>query len=149
MTTSRHLTLRNTVVQLLQAAPALAGGRVKPGRQREVMVATANEEIRVWLHTSPATRLTVHPNAPQQWQTTIAVHCMARDADGVDADTRADALAQAAIQRLMGVPKAELGPSVQDREINNATWEGEALDTNVADVVLAFSIQHRTPGGAF
>ena len=141
MTTSQHLALREAIVQTLQAAPALASGRIKPGRQRVPMVAGVPEEVRVWLHEGDASPADV-VGRRTQWQTQIAVHCMARTADGVDATTRVDALAQAVAARMTA--NRTLGGLALGSTLRRVTWEGEALDTDVDDTVLVFAISHRT-----
>lgn len=142
MSTSQHLALRAAIVQTLLTAPALAGGRIKPGRQRVPMVAGVPEEVRVWLHEADATRADT-AGRRTHWQTQIAVHCMARTADGVDSAARVDALAQDVVARIASNPT--LGGLALGSELRRVTWEGEALDTDVDDTVLVFSVTHRTP----
>lgn len=146
MTTSAHIGLRNAMVALFLAAAPLAGGRVKPGRAKEPMVSSATEEVRVWLHDSDASRADI-AGKNTAWRTQIAVHCMARSAEGLDAETRADLLAQQVLQRVAA--SGRLGGLALDIGPTRATWEGEALDTTVADNLLVFALTHRTPGGAF
>ena len=144
MTTSAHIALRNAVVALLNAAPALAGGRIESRRKRQPMPQNVAEEIRVWLHTSDGKRADT-ASTKYEWTTVIAVHCLARDSSGIDAETRVDAMAQAVTSRVLN--SARLGSLALDVSLGRITWEGEEMDSSTADTILAFSIRHRTQGG--
>lgn len=144
MTTGAHIALRDAVVALLEAAPALAGGRIESRRKRQPMPQNVAEEIRVWLHTSDGKRADT-ANTKYEWTTVIAVHCLARDSSGIDAETRVDAMAQAVTSRVLN--SARLGGLALDIRLDRITWEGEEMDSSTADAVLAFSIFHRTQIG--
>lgn len=144
MTTGAHFALRDNVVARLKADPPLAGGRVESRRKRQPMPQGVAEEIRVWLHASDGKRADIG-GRKHEWDTVIAVHCLARDSAGTDAETRVDALAQAVADRILN--SAKLGGLALDVSLGRLTWEGEELETSVADVVLAFSIRHRTASG--
>lgn len=144
MTTGAHIALRNAVVALLKTDPPLAGGRIDARRKRQPMPQNVAEEVRVWLHESNGKRADL-AGKKYDWQTVIAVHCLARDAAGVDAEARVDAMAQEAAARILN--SARLGGLALDVELGRITWEGEELETSAADTVLAFSIRHRTQSG--
>ena len=144
MTTGAHIALRNAVVAILNAAPAVAGGRIESRRKRQPMPQNAPEEIRVWLHTSDGKRSDM-AGTRYEWDTVIAVHCLARDSAGVDAEARVDAMAQAVTSRLLN--SVRLGGLALDVSLGRITWEGEEMDSSTADAILAFSIRHRTQGG--
>lgn len=145
MTTGAHILLRDAVVNLLKADTPLANGRIESRRKRQPTPQTVAEEIRVWLHTSDGKRADIG-GRKYEWQTVIAVHCMARDSAGIDAETRVDALAQEATTRILN--SGRLGGLALDVELGRITWEGEELETSAADTVLAFSIKHRTQSGS-
>lgn len=144
MSTGAHIALRNAVVALLKTDPPLAGGRIDSRRKRQPMPQNVAEEVRVWLHTSDGKRADI-AGRKIDWQTVIAVHCLARDAAGVDAEARVDALAQAATARLLN--SGRLGGLALDVELGRITWEGEELESTAADTVLAFTLKHRTLSG--
>lgn len=145
MTTGAHIVLREAVAQLLKADVPLASGRIESRRKRQPMPQTASEEIRVWLHTSDGKRADIG-GRKYEWMTVIAVHCLARDSAGIDAETRVDSLAQAVTARILN--SARLGGLALDVELGRITWDGEELDVGIADTVLAFSIKHRTQSGS-
>ena len=144
MTTSAHIALRNAVVALLNAVPALAGGRIESRRKRQPMPQNVAEDIRVWLHTSDGRRANL-AGETHEWETVLAVHCLARDSGGTDAETRVDALAQAVTDRILN--SGRLNGLALDVSLGRITWEGEELESSTADTILAFSIKHRTSGG--
>lgn len=141
MTTGAHIALRDAIVTALKATPALAGGRVEKRRRSQPMPQGVVEEVRVWLHNSDGKRARVD-GLVYEWQTVMAVHCLARDSAGVDAETRVDALAREVSARVLG--SGRLGGLAMDIELGRLTWEGEELDATTADTTLAFSIRHRT-----
>ena len=145
MSTGAHLLLRNAVVALLKTGTPLASGRIESRRKRQPMPQTAVEEIRVWLYTSDGKRADLR-GLKLEWQTVIAVHCLARDHAGIEAEDRVDAMAQAATDRILN--SGRLGGMALDVALDRITWEGEELETGTADTVLAFSIKHRTNGGS-
>lgn len=144
MTTGAHIALRNAVVALLNAAPVLAGGRIESRRKRQPMPQNVAEEIRVWLHTSDGKRSDM-AGTRYEWDTVIAVHCLARDSAGIDAEARVDAMAQAVTSRILN--SVRLGGLALDVSLGRMTWEGEEMESSTADTILAFSIKHRTSGG--
>ena len=144
MTTSAHIALRDIVVARLKADPPLAGGRVESRRKRQPMPQNVAEEIRVWLHTSDGKRSDMS-GTRYEWDTVIAVHCLARDSAGIDAEARVDAMAQAVTSRILN--SVRLGGLALDVSLGRITWEGEEMESSTADTILAFSIRHRTQGG--
>ena len=140
MATSQHLAVRDAVAALLQAAPALAGGRVFENRDYKLAADAASG---VWVFRDDSTPargpLMV---SPIDWTTRVRVVVKARTSGGVSAETAADALATEAYARVMAQP--QLGSLASDLEAGQIVWQQDEIETSVAMCELEFFVQHRT-----
>ena len=140
MATSQHLAVRDAVAALLQAAPALAGGRVFENRDYKLAADAASG---VWVFRDDSTPargpLMV---SPIDWTTRVRVVVKARTSGGVSAETAADALATEAYARVMAQP--QLGGLASDLEAGQIVWQQDEIETSVAMCELEFFVQHRT-----
>ena len=140
MANSQHLAVRDAVAALLQAAPALAGGRVFENRDYKLAADAASG---VWVFRDDSTPargpLMV---SPIDWTTRVRVVVKARTSGGVSAETAADALATEAYGRVMAQP--QLGSLASDLEAGQIVWQQDEIETSVAMCELEFFVQHRT-----
>ena len=140
MANSQHLAVRDAVAALLQAAPALAGGRVFENRDYKLAADAASG---VWVFRDDSTPargpLMV---SPIDWTTRVRVVVKARTSGGVSAETAADALATEAYARVMAQP--QLGSLASDLEAGQIVWQQDEIETSVAMCELEFFVQHRT-----
>lgn len=140
MATSQHLAVRDAVASLLQAAPALAGGRVFENRDYKLATDAASG---VWVYrddSTPARGPMMF--SPIDWTTRVRVVIKARTSGGVSAETAADTLATEAYARVMGAP--QLGGLASDLEAGQMLWQQDEIETSVAVCELEFFVQHRT-----
>ena len=140
MATSQHLAVRDAVAALLQAAPALAGGRVFENRDYK-LAADAASGVWVFRDDSIPARGPIM-GSPIDWTTRVRVVVKARTTGGVTAETAADALATEAYARVMAAP--QLGGLASDLEAGQITWQQDEIETSVAMCELEFFVQHRT-----
>ena len=140
MANSQHLAVRDAVAALLQAAPALAGGRVFENRDYKLAADAASG---VWVYRDDSTPARGPMMvSPIDWTTRVRVVVKARTTGGVSAETAADTLATEAYARVMAAP--QLGGLASDLEAGQITWQQDEIETSVAMCELEFFVQHRT-----
>jgi hypothetical protein len=138
------LAITDAVLSCLQAAPALAGGRVTRGRATAVS-ATSQTAIAVNAARSRAEPLSMDGSA-LQWETTVVVTLFGRAAAGSDAEAAIDPLLVSTWDRLQsltappGVVDVALDPSI--------TWDVDEADQTVVTASLALRITHITTASA-
>lgn len=125
----------------LAAGPALAGGRIYP--QELGPIPEEADSALVVRQGRARTGALVVSGGPRDWATVYIVECHARDVPGAVPGTAADALMQAAFQRLatrtdwgLGVAAVLLEPELQ--------WDFSRAETDMACINLAVQVQHRT-----
>ena len=140
MANSQHLAVRDAVAALLQASPALAGGRVFENRDYKLAADAASG---VWVYRDDSTpdRGTI-TGAPIDWTTRVRVVVKARTSGGISAETAADMLATEAYARIMGQP--HLGGLASDLAAGSINWQQDDADTAVALCELEFFVKHVT-----
>lgn len=143
MANSQHLAVRDAVAALLQAAPALAGGRVFENRDYK-LAADASSGVWVFRDDSTPARGPMMVS-PIDWTTRVRVVVKARTVGGItgtSAETAADTLATEAYARVMAAP--QLGGLASDLEAGQILWQQDEIETSVAMCELEFFVQHRT-----
>lgn len=143
MTTS-HLLMAHAVVALLQAEPAVAGGRAYSARTRAIPkdVLTA---VNVRLERSTSQLASVI-GGRISWATLISVECYGR-LDGGSSDEAADQVLEEVFARLASDPSlGGLAMSVEPLEGDTLSWDFDALDSNMACVTAKFIVKHQTTG---
>ncbi|MDP3651051.1 MAG: hypothetical protein Q8R67_05140 [Rhodoferax sp.] len=138
MTNSVHMTVRDALIAALQAAPALAGGRIV-GNRRRPMAAEHATQIYVYLEESLGTRETI---GTTDWRTRIRVECLARASAGVSAEDAADALGVGVFARVMA--DTTLGGKAIDTTPQAMAWTEDEADTPLAACQQIFSVWHTT-----
>lgn len=140
MATSQHLAVRDAVAALLQAAPALAGGRVYENRDYKLAADAASA---VWVYRDDSTPARGPMMvSPIDWTTRVRVVVKARSTGGVMAETAADSLATEAYARIMAA--TQISGQTSDVEAGQITWQQDEIETSVAMCELEFFVQHRT-----
>ena len=140
---SAFLDLRDVVVGLLTANPALAGGFVKAGRAFPLPVEQA-QGIFVRLARGQG-QANFAGNGMVDWGTDIVVSMTARATTGQDAETAVDALLDAVYARLAAASPPvsadgwTLAPSV--------TFDVDEADQALGSAELRLRVQHRTASG--
>lgn len=142
MTNSAHMAVRDALIAALQAAPALAGGRIV-GNRRRPMAAEHTTQIYVYLEESQGTRETI---GTTDWRTRIRVECLARTSAGVTAEDAADALGVSVFARVMADPS--LGGSAIDTTAQAMGWADDEADTQLSACQQIFSVWHATSDNA-
>jgi hypothetical protein len=138
VTQTAHQAIRDAIVTLLQASPALAGGRVVANRRRP-MAAQDASQVYVYLETSDATQNLVNKI---DWRTRIRIECVARSVTGTSAEDAADALASAAYARIAADPT--LGGKAVEIEVQALGWFEDEADTALAACQQVLSVWHQT-----
>lgn len=140
MTTTAHLELTDTIVAVLQTAPALAGGRITRGRAVPMQLG-AGTALFVRLVKSAGRPLTVKGDVIQ-WGTVVAVECAARASAAQDAHSAVDDLLQAVYARIAAAaPTDGTWQWDSDPEIH---WQIDEADTTVGVATLILPITHLT-----
>lgn len=140
MATSQHLAVRDAIAALLQATPALAGGRVFVNRDYKLPADAASG---VWVYRDDSTPARGPMMvSPIDWTTRVRVVVKSRSTGGVTAETAADTLATDAYARVMAQP--QLGGLASDLEAGQIVWQQDEIETSVAQCELEFLVQHRT-----
>ena len=128
------------VVSALQAAPALADGRVYANRMQPLPAGRSTAVV-VRLEQSSASGTVL---GALDWTTQLAVECLARGQVGTDPAAAVDPLLQATWQRMRALDPAQLG--AMDIESDSAIeWLFEELETPLACAVIRLRVLHRTP----
>jgi hypothetical protein len=135
---SAHMAVRDALIAALQAAPALAGGRIV-GNRRRPMAAEHAAQIYVYLEESTGTRDTI---GTTDWHTRIRVECLARSNAGVSAEDAADALGVAAFARVMADPS--LSGAAIDTTAHAIAWVEDEAETQLSACQQIFSVWHAT-----
>lgn len=140
MATSQHLAVRDALAALLQASPALAGGRVYENRDYKL---AADAPSAVWVYRDDSTPARGPMMvSPIDWTTRVRVVVKARSASGITAEIAADSLATDVYGRIMAAP--QLGGFISDIEAGPIVWQQDDVETAVAMCELEFLVQHRT-----
>jgi len=142
--TTRHLLMVQAVVQLLQAEPAIAGGRVYSARTRAIPVDVPSA-VNVSLERSTSQLASVI-GGRTTWSTLITVECYGK-LEGVSADEAADPVLEAVFERLASDPSlGGLAMSVEPLEGDTLSWDFDSLETNMACITAKFVVRHQTTG---
>ncbi|MEY2688240.1 MAG: hypothetical protein RL375_2438 [Pseudomonadota bacterium] len=142
--TTAFLQITDAVLASLQAAPALAGGRITRGRATAVSAA-AQTAIAVNVARSRAEPLALDGTS-LQWETTVVITLFGRAAAGSDAEAAIDPLLVSTWARLQsltppaGVVDVALDPTI--------AWDVDEADQTVVTAALALRITHITTGSA-
>jgi len=132
--------ITDAVRDKLLEAPALAGGRVWRGRIKP-LAAEHSTAIVVRILQAPAQAMLV--GGPVQWESLIAVDCMARAAVGVDPEDAVDPLLADVYARLITAGRISAG--VMDTGANPAIeWDFGDADTAFATATLTLRVAHQT-----
>lgn len=138
---SAFLSLRDGVVAALLADPAVAGGRVRPGRGTP-LPEEWDSGVFVGVVRARGQRVALHGPA-RQWDTGIAVQASLRGtAPDADVEAALDALLVEVYARLdaltppPGVHAVTLDPAI--------TWEVDEADRPVISATLVLVITHTT-----
>ena len=146
MSTTQHLQVYDAIVTALQAAPAVAGGRIKTMRTtNRPMAEDVPSQVRVFIdQTQP--RPLIGGGAPVDWSTRIRVECLARDVLGaspVAAFDAASLLAATVQQRVL--EDAALKALVAEVLPGPMQWAEDEADTSLTACQCLFTLTHRTP----
>ncbi|MGY8903208.1 MAG: hypothetical protein ACKVIH_01505 [Burkholderiales bacterium] len=139
---TKHLVIRDAIADLLQAAPALAGGRIYENREY-LLPATASSSIQVFRDDSVPNRADIM-GAPVDWRTRLRIVVKARTATGISAETAADVLSASIYARILAAAQTGLGGLASDVEQGQLTWQQDEAETGVATCEMEFYILHRT-----
>lgn len=130
--------IQAALLAALQAAPALAGGRISVNRLRPIP-AGQDSAIVIRLDQANGTEMVL---GLVDWQTAFAVECYARAAAGSDASVAVDALLGDTWARLAALDFTDLGAAIAlDPQID---WQYDDADTPVVCAVIRIKAQHRT-----
>lgn len=139
MSNSVQMAVRNALAATLTASPALAGGRVRENRDIALDIGEASA-IAVYLRRSDPLRATLS-GGQTQYTTQIEVVCLARASGSDSADTVTDALATAALARIMADPG--LGGLTSDLYLDGPIeWDQTEAATPGARVSFNLSAVH-------
>lgn len=141
MAGTAHRAVRDALVALLQASPALADGGVTANRKRP-MAAQHGAQVFVFLEDALPERGGIL-GAPIDWSTRIRVECVARGVPGdTTAEDAADDLARAVFARVQD--DITLGGLVMDCVPQGMVWTEDETSPDVAACQLMFQCLHRT-----
>lgn len=141
MSGTAHRAVRDALVALLEAAPALADGGVKANRRRP-MAAQHTAQVFVFLEDALPT-LGGILGAPIDWATRLRVECVARSTPGgTTAEDAADDLARAVFARVQ--QDITLGGLCMDCVPQGMVWTEDEVDAQLAACQLMFQAMHRT-----
>ncbi len=138
MTTTAFTTVQAAMLAALQAAPALADGRISTNRLRAIPVNQATAIVLRLDQTAGAEVVLGHID----WQTTYVVECYARAATGSDPALAVDALLTDAWARLAGMDGGAIGADISLQP--QIDWQYDDADTPVVCAVIRINAQHRT-----
>lgn len=139
MATTVHLGIRDALAGLLQASPALAGGRVHENRE---FVLAPGVESGIWVsrrQTLP-TRRTVA--GTMDWETKLEVGIRARKGASATAAAIADDLCASVYGRVMA--NTGLSGAAMDTLPGPIVWDQEEGAELVVTCTLTFTVQHRS-----
>lgn len=136
MSQSLHMRVRDAVVALLLATPAMAAGRVLPNR-RVPLPAETTAQVLVYLEDSVASHDVI---GLTQWGTRIRIECVARSTAGATGEATADELATEAHARIMAQP--DLGGIAIDTEAQAMAWSEAESDPTLSVVQQIFTVMH-------
>lgn len=133
-----HQVISAHIRDLLLQDPALADGRVSLQRRRP-MPQAVDSQIFVYLEDSTS----AHVATSTEWETRVAVDCVARDTatPPLTAEVRADELAFEVHQRVMQ------SKSLDGRALNvmcHLQWTEDEAETTVAAAKVLCIVRHRT-----
>jgi hypothetical protein len=135
-----HIAVRSAVVAALQAAPALAGGRIYVGRRRTLSRSDASALI-VRLAGSDSNPGAVR-GAPVDWRTGVVVEAYARSATGDPEQAAWDLHAQVFDRLQADSTLAGAVDDVATPTFGEADREDE--DDSLAALTAVYQILHRT-----
>lgn len=140
--TTAHRAVRQALVDLLKAAPALVGGRVFPNRDRSIGVDSPNAVV-VRLRRSSSELASVI-GGPTSWTTLVSVECYGRAAsdDSPAEQVVDDVFARLASDPTLGDRVMECVPYAGD----TLNWDSEELDEKLECITAIFEIKHQTTG---
>lgn len=137
---SAMLALRDAVVALLLAAPALAGGFVKAGRALPLPAERAEGVfVRIGRNVGDA------PFAGDDrvdWETEIVCQCVVRAAAGVDGEAAVDALVASVYGRLAAAPAPEHAEAWTRAPA--IAFDVDEADQTIGSAELRIRVRHRT-----
>ena len=135
--------LVDAVVAALQAAPAVAAGKVFAHRLRPIAASDAAAVV-VRLEQTSATAPIIHAN---DWQTVLAVECYGKTVGVTQADAAVDALLPAVWPRLQGLSASALAVAqvAVDPQIE---WLRDLDATAEVCALVRLTIWHRTPSNS-
>lgn len=136
MSQSLHMGVRDTIVALLLATPAMASGRVLPNR-RTPLPAETPAQVLVYLEDAAASHDVI---GLTQWGTRIRIESVARSTAGATGEDTADALATEAHARIMANPY--LDGKAFDTEAQAMAWSEAESDPTLSVVQQIFTVMH-------
>lgn len=142
--TTAHRAIIGALVDLLKQDPAVAGGRVYPGRTRAISAESPTGVI--VLPGRSTSQLASVMGGRTSWSTLVTIECYGR-MEGGSPDEAADPILEAVFARLAGDP--DLGGLAMDTaplEGDTLQWDFDQLDTNLGCVTAKFVVQHQTTG---
>lgn len=132
---SAFSTLVTDVIALLNAAPAVAGGRITRASERDV-AQSAETALAVRIESSTPER---GPMGAITWISTLAIDIYAR---GNTPDTVADPILALVYARVMA--DTTLAGTLIDLAPAELSWAYEAAETDLCVLTVRFAAQHRT-----
>lgn len=140
---SAHLAIQAALVALLTATPALAGGNVKANSVRPLAVQSTTGVVVRMLQSRADTPRAL--GAGYEWQTLLAVECLARAAgSGSEPAAAVDALLEGAWARIAAwQPAAALGV-IDVRMAPSIDWQVDDGETPLVAATISLTVQHRT-----
>lgn len=134
------LALGSAVAARLAEAPALAGGRIRRGRNVPVPLEHVSA---IDIHVQRSNAETEYlDGSVLRWETLVGIDLYARASAGVDAETAIDALLTDVFTRMgnatvpVGSISWTLDPAIQ--------WDGAEADQTLAQASLALRVSHFT-----
>jgi hypothetical protein len=140
MAITKHLTIRDTVAALYDAAPALAGGRIYENRNLPLPDG-AESQIQVYRIESEPDRPLLGSHAPVHWSTEIEIVVKARKG-AATAEVVADEIMADCYARVMA--DQTLGGQIAVVEPGSITWDQDEAATTVAVARWRFRVWHTT-----
>lgn len=140
---SAHLAIQTALVALLTASPPLANGNVKANSVRPI-AAQHSSAVVVRLQQSRADSPRAL-GAGHEWQTQLAVECLARGANAAaEPAATVDALLEAAWSRIAAwQPASHLGV-IDVRMTPLIDWQVDDGETPLVAATISLTVQHRT-----
>lgn len=135
-----HQHLLDLVEVALLASPAVAGGNVHRQRTRP-MAAGADQMVSLRLVSSRGAPLFLGGDAPIEWQSVIAVECIARGASSASPDEAVAGLLEVVHARIVSDAATKAAQYRIDPE-HRIEWDQDELDERIGAATSIYTVRH-------